>query len=66
MKDILTSSIDARLCQVHTVLTNLLLKDSAGIRKLTDADFEAIENAEELLNAVRNDIWKIVGQKTSN
>ena len=66
MKDILTASIDSRLGQVHTVLTNLLLKDSAGERTLTDADIAAVDSAEDLLNKIRNDIWKIAGQRADN
>lgn len=49
-------SLDKRLNRVHTILTKLTMKTSAT---LTKREIDAIEKAEELLNAVRDDLHKM-------
>ncbi|CAN5467971.1 hypothetical protein BH09VER1_BH09VER1_26160 [soil metagenome] len=50
------AEINASLNSVHTVLTKLLMNES---RAITDKDFCAIEEAEELLNNLRTQLAQL-------
>jgi hypothetical protein len=63
MRTLLIRSVDKRLGEVHTVLTGIVM---ANGRKLTRAEQQAVEAAEEKLNAVRNDIWKLAKDSSRN
>lgn len=63
LRTVLTKSIDKRLGDVHTVLTGIVM---AKGRALSAAELASVEAAEETLNDVRNDIWKLAGQETKN
>jgi hypothetical protein len=63
LRSVLTKSIDKRLGDVHTVLNGLVM---AKGRALTAEEMASVEAAEEIINDVRNDIWKLAGQDTQN
>lgn len=54
--------LDARLNEVHSVLTKLLFMQSDNKRHISDGLFEEIDNAEDKLESVRSALVQLAAR----